>query len=84
MKRMFITAVCCRIWWPAWPAVRRLAPAQAAATRSRSASQGPMTGDYAYEGKGFKKAVQLLVDQTNAAGGINGKKVELHRRRRQG
>jgi branched-chain amino acid transport system substrate-binding protein len=39
--------------------------------------QGPLTGDYAQEGQGFKNAVQLLVDQTNAAGGINGKKVEL-------
>jgi branched-chain amino acid transport system substrate-binding protein len=39
--------------------------------------QGPMTGDMAQEGLGFKNAVQMLVDQTNAAGGINGKKVEL-------
>ncbi len=39
--------------------------------------QGPMTGDYAYEGKGFENAVKMLVEQTNAAGGINGKKVEL-------
>jgi len=39
--------------------------------------QGPMTGDMAQEGQGFQKAVQLMVDQTNAAGGINGKKVEL-------
>ena len=36
-----------------------------------------MTGDMAQEGLGFKNAVQLLVDQTNAAGGINGKKIEL-------
>ena len=39
--------------------------------------QGPMTGDYAYEGKGFQNAVKLLVEQTNAAGGINGQQVEL-------
>jgi branched-chain amino acid transport system substrate-binding protein len=39
--------------------------------------QGPMTGDYAQEGLGFKNAIQLLIDQTNAAGGINGQKVEL-------
>ena len=25
--------------------------------------QGPMTGDYAYEGKGFERAVRLLADQ---------------------
>jgi branched-chain amino acid transport system substrate-binding protein len=39
--------------------------------------QGPMTGDYAYEGLGFEKAVKLLVDQTNAAGGLLGKQIEL-------
>jgi branched-chain amino acid transport system substrate-binding protein len=39
--------------------------------------QGPMTGDYAYEGKGFEQAVKLLVEQANAAGGINGQQVEL-------
>jgi branched-chain amino acid transport system substrate-binding protein len=39
--------------------------------------QAPLTGDYAYEGKGMEKALRLLVDQANAAGGINGKKVEL-------
>jgi branched-chain amino acid transport system substrate-binding protein len=39
--------------------------------------QGPMTGDYAYEGKGFSNAVRMLVDQTNAAGGILGRKVQL-------
>ena len=39
--------------------------------------EGPMTGDYAYEGQGFEKAVSLLVDQTNEAGGILGRQVEL-------
>jgi len=39
--------------------------------------QGPMTGDYAYEGQGFEKAVGMLVEQVNAAGGINGRQVEL-------
>ncbi len=39
--------------------------------------EGPMTGDYALEGQGFEKAVRLLVEQTNAAGGINGQQVEL-------
>jgi len=39
--------------------------------------EAPLTGDYAEEGKGFQNAVQLLVDQTNAAGGINGQKVQL-------
>ena len=62
------------------------APAAAAATAAPAAQQSgpikigleaPLTGDYAYEGKGFQNAVQLLVDQTNAAGGINGQQVEL-------
>ncbi len=39
--------------------------------------QGPMTGDYAYEGQGFEKAVKLLVEQTNDAGGLLGREVEL-------
>ena len=39
--------------------------------------QGPMTGDYAYEGQGFQKAVQLLVDQVNENGGLLGRPVEL-------
>jgi len=39
--------------------------------------QGPMTGDYAYEGLGFEKAVKLLVESTNKKGGILGKQVEL-------
>ncbi len=39
--------------------------------------QGPMTGDYAYEGQGFEKAVQLLVDQINEKGGLLGRQVEL-------
>ena len=32
-----------------------------------------MTGDYAYEGQGFERAVRLLVDQANASGGILGR-----------
>ena len=39
--------------------------------------QGPMTGEYAAEGIGYRNAVTMLVDQTNAAGGINGRKVQL-------
>jgi branched-chain amino acid transport system substrate-binding protein len=39
--------------------------------------QGPMTGDYAYEGQGFEKAVKLLVEQTNEAGGLLGREIEL-------
>lgn len=39
--------------------------------------EAPLTGDYAYEGKGMEKAIKLLIEQTNAAGGINGKQVEV-------
>lgn len=39
--------------------------------------QGPMTGDYAYEGQGFEEAVQLLIDQVNEEGGLLGRPVEL-------
>jgi len=39
--------------------------------------QAPLTGDYAYEGQGFENSIQLLVDQTNAAGGLLGRPVEL-------
>jgi branched-chain amino acid transport system substrate-binding protein len=51
--------------------------APAAAGTIKIGLQAPLTGDYAYEGKGFENAVRLLVDQTNAAGGMNGQKVEL-------
>ncbi len=37
----------------------------------------PLTGKWASEGQDMKNIVSLLVDETNAAGGINGKKVEL-------
>ncbi|MBN2558796.1 MAG: ABC transporter substrate-binding protein [Clostridia bacterium] len=37
----------------------------------------PITGNYAEYGKGFDVATQMAVDKINAAGGINGKTVEL-------
>jgi branched-chain amino acid transport system substrate-binding protein len=48
-----------------------------AATTIKIGLQGPMTGDYAYEGLGFEKAVKLLVDKTNENGGLLGKQIEL-------
>ncbi|MBN1232510.1 MAG: branched-chain amino acid ABC transporter substrate-binding protein [Candidatus Coatesbacteria bacterium] len=39
--------------------------------------EGPLTGEYALEGQGFKKAIELLAEQLNAEGGILGKKVEI-------
>lgn len=38
---------------------------------------GPLTGDYAQYGNGVKNGAQLAVDEINAAGGINGIKLEL-------
>lgn len=37
----------------------------------------PLTGKWASEGQDMKNIVSLLVDETNAGGGINGKKVRL-------
>ncbi|SCG82063.1 Leu/Ile/Val-binding protein homolog 1 [Proteiniborus sp. DW1] len=41
------------------------------------ASANPMTGDSAQFGDMKVKAIQLAIDEVNAAGGINGKQVEL-------
>lgn len=38
---------------------------------------GPMTGDFAEYGTGFKNAVELMVDECNANGGIDGKQIEV-------
>lgn len=37
----------------------------------------PLTGKWASEGQDMKNIVSLLVDETNAAGGVNGNKIEL-------
>jgi branched-chain amino acid transport system substrate-binding protein len=40
--------------------------------------EGPMTGEWAYEGEGFRRAVLLLADQVNEAGGLlDGRPVEV-------
>jgi len=40
--------------------------------------QAPITGEYAYEGEGFVKVVELLVEQINEKGGIlGGRKIEI-------
>lgn len=39
---------------------------------------GPLTGDYAQYGNGVKYGAQLAIDEINAAGGINGMKLELN------
>jgi len=37
----------------------------------------PMTGDFAEYGTGFKNAVQLMVDEWNAKGGVIGKQIKV-------
>ena len=40
--------------------------------------QAPITGEYAYEGEGFVKCVELVTGQINDAGGIlGGRKIEI-------
>lgn len=38
---------------------------------------GPMTGQWASEGQEMKEVLDLLVEEVNSAGGLNGSKVEL-------
>ncbi|SKC84870.1 ABC transporter substrate-binding protein [Maledivibacter halophilus] len=38
---------------------------------------GPLTGDFAEYGTGFKNAVELMVEQWNEDGGVIGKKIEV-------
>lgn len=38
---------------------------------------GPMTGAWASEGQEMKQVLEIMVEEVNAAGGINGQKVEL-------
>jgi branched-chain amino acid transport system substrate-binding protein len=40
-------------------------------------SAGPMTGQYAAFGEQLKRGAQMAVDEINAAGGVNGQKLEL-------
>lgn len=43
----------------------------------RIGSVHPLTGSMAYEGQALVNAQQIAIDRINAAGGINGKKLEL-------
>lgn len=38
---------------------------------------GPLTGDFAEYGTGFKNAVELMAEQWNEDGGVNGKQIEI-------
>jgi branched-chain amino acid transport system substrate-binding protein len=52
-------------------------PARAAATVVKIAVAVPLTGNVAAAGDDIKAAVRMMVDATNAAGGVGGAKVEL-------
>jgi branched-chain amino acid transport system substrate-binding protein len=59
-------------------AIAALALAAAPAwAQIKIASVGPMTGQYAAFGEQLKKGAEMAVKDINAAGGVNGQKVEL-------
>jgi branched-chain amino acid transport system substrate-binding protein len=51
--------------------------ASPASAQIKIASVGPMTGQYAAFGEQLKKGAEMAVKDINAAGGVNGQKVEL-------
>ena len=46
-------------------------------TNVAEGENGPLTGDAAQYGVGVKNAIQLAVNEVNAAGGVNGNKLKL-------
>src|SRR5580698_6130617 len=50
---------------------------RAADTPLSIAAAGPLTGTAAARGKDLDQAVRMAVDETNAAGGVNGRRIEL-------
>jgi branched-chain amino acid transport system substrate-binding protein len=53
-----------------------IGPAQAA-DQIKFGLMGPITGDWASEGQGMQRVVELLAEEINAAGGINGAQVVI-------
>jgi len=58
-------------------AVLCVTAASAGGNEIKIAVAGPMTGSFAEYGNGFKNAVQLMVDEWNAKGGVLGKKIKV-------
>ncbi len=52
-------------------------PSEPAGEPIRIGLQAPITGEYAYEGEGFVKVLELAVEMANAAGGLLGRPVEI-------
>jgi len=51
--------------------------AQPASAQLKIGSAGPMTGQYATFGEQLKRGATMAVEEINAAGGVNGQKLEL-------
>ncbi|WP_324717114.1 branched-chain amino acid ABC transporter substrate-binding protein [Carboxydochorda subterranea] len=67
-----------RVMFLAWVLlVVAAAPAALAAEPIRIGIQGPMSGQWAYEGDGFVKAITLLAEQINAKGGLLGRPIQI-------
>ncbi|MDL2279812.1 branched-chain amino acid ABC transporter substrate-binding protein [Desulfovibrio sp. OttesenSCG-928-G11] len=58
-------------------AVAMFCAATAFAAPVKIGLMAPITGAFASEGQDMKKILEILVEETNKAGGINGEKVEL-------
>src|SRR4051812_38203363 len=58
------------VWWG-------MAKNNASASVIKIGAIGPFTGDAAVYGQPMQNTIKLAVDQLNAAGGINGKQIEM-------
>ncbi len=67
MRRIFGTLAVAALALAATPALAQI----------KIGSAGPMTGQYAAFGEQLKRGAQMAVDEINAAGGVNGQKLEL-------
>ena len=58
-------------------ALATVALATPAFAQIKIGSAGPMTGQYAAFGEQLKRGAEMAVEEINAAGGVNGQKVQL-------
>ncbi|UCF93970.1 MAG: ABC transporter substrate-binding protein [Desulfobacterales bacterium] len=65
------------IFWVAFILLYTIAPQAWGAEPIYIALSGPLTGTYAEYGQNFKKAISLGVEWINAAGGVNGRPIEI-------
>ena len=69
MKKPLVTALL--------SAVLFCAATVAAAATVKIGLMAPITGAFASEGQDMKKILDMMVEEVNKAGGINGEKIEL-------